>query len=186
MKNPIATLKMKNGKEITIELYPQFSPNAVNSFINLANKGTFDNKDVKRIVPGFVLQPTYDEFVESDDYRYELDGEFEANGFDGGKPFEKWTVALAGDGVKYTSGSCYYITLSDEAAKKLNGKYTTIGKVIDGFEEVERIENVKTAPVECGLEGVEVNLPIIPETIESIRVETFGIDYPKPQIARYV
>ncbi|MEG1965764.1 MAG: peptidylprolyl isomerase, partial [Oscillospiraceae bacterium] len=69
MKNPIATLKMKNGKEITIELYPQFSPNAVNSFINLANKGTFDNKDVKRIVPGFVLQPTYDEFVESDDYR---------------------------------------------------------------------------------------------------------------------
>ena len=186
MKNPIATLTMHNNKKIIMELYPQYAPNTVSSFIHLANKGTFDNHDVKRIVPGFVLQPTYDEFAENEDYRYELDGEFLENGYENGIIMEKFSLSMAGDGVKYTSGSCYYFVLSDEAAKKLSGKYTCFGKVIEGFEEIERIENVATKPVDSGLEGVKVNLPITPETIISIRVETFGIDYPLPVIARRV
>lgn len=186
MSNPIATIIMKSGKEIVIELIPSSAPNAVNSFIYLANKGSFDNKDIKRIVPDFVIQPTYDEFAESDDYRYELDGEFLNNGFEDGIDIKKGVVAMAGDGAKYASGSCYYITLSDDAGEKLNGRYSAIGKVIMGYDEVERIENVKTVPVESGLEGVKVNLPVVPETILSIRVETFGVNYPMPIIARRV
>lgn len=37
--NPIATLHLKNGKKIVIELLPESAPNTVNSFIYVASKG---------------------------------------------------------------------------------------------------------------------------------------------------
>ncbi len=37
--NPIVSIKMSNGKEIKIELYPEIAPNTVNNFISLVNKG---------------------------------------------------------------------------------------------------------------------------------------------------
>ena len=36
--HPIATLHMKNGKKIVIELFPESEPNTVNSFIYVASK----------------------------------------------------------------------------------------------------------------------------------------------------
>ena len=41
--NPIATLHMKNGKKIVIELLPESAPNTVNSFIYVASKGYMDD-----------------------------------------------------------------------------------------------------------------------------------------------
>jgi len=38
MKNPIVTIKMKNGGVIKAELYPEIAPNTVNNFISLINK----------------------------------------------------------------------------------------------------------------------------------------------------
>ena len=60
-KHPIATIEMSSGKNIVIELYPEEAPNTCASFIWLANRGRYDNKTVDRIVPGFVIQPSYSE-----------------------------------------------------------------------------------------------------------------------------
>ncbi|WP_242631625.1 peptidylprolyl isomerase [Sedimentibacter sp. zth1] len=186
MKNPIATMIMNNGNKIKIELYPYEAPNTVNSFIYLANKGAFDNKDIKRLVPGFVIQPVYDEFKENEDYRYEIDGEFRENGFNNRLKLEKGVIAMGGDGKEIASGSCYFITLSDEAGEKLNGKYPGFGRIIEGYEEIERIEKVETKPVDIGIEGVIVNKPVVPETIKSVRVEAFSHNYDKPIIKNIV
>lgn len=40
-----------------------------------------------------------------------------------------------------SSGSQYYITLA--ASERLNGNFTVIGKVIDGWDEIERLEHVE-------------------------------------------
>ena len=79
--------------------------------------------------------------------------------------------------------SIFYFILNDEAWKKLDNKYPSIGKVIEGIEEIERIENVETKLVDIGEPGVVVNEPVVPEIIENIIIETFGEIYPEPIIS---
>lgn len=182
MKNPIATMTMSSGNKVIMELMPKEAPNSVNCFIHLANKGLFNNREIKRIAPNFVLQPTYDSFDRDPECNVAVAGEFRENGFENNLKIEKGVVALGGDGKTMSGVSCFYITLSDEAGKRLDGKYTAIGRVIEGYEEVERIVSVETKSVDCGIPGVVVNEPMVPEIIESITVETFGVTYNEPII----
>lgn len=169
-KNPLAKIYTDKGI-ITVELYPELAPNTVKSFIWAAQQKMYDNRLIKRIVPNFVLQPSYCYF---DDKRcdFYLDGEFAANGFDNPIKFEKGTVAMAGDGSKEAHGSEFFITLSDEAAARLQGKYAAFGKVIDGFEEVQRLENVETVRVfPDGMGSAVVNQPVNDEHILRVEIE---------------
>lgn len=181
-RNPIATMTMKSGNKIVIELIPKEAPNAVSCFIDLAQRGLFDNRVIKRIAPDFVLQPTYDSFERDPECNVALNGEFRKNGFENNLKIEKGVVALGGDGLKMSGGSCFFITLSDEAGKRLDGKYTGFGRVIKGYEEVERIVSIETKSIDVGIKSVVINEPVVPEIIEKIEVETFGITYDKPVI----
>ena len=159
------------------------APNTVNCFIYLADKGLFDNREIKRIVPNFVIQPTYDSFDRDPQCNIAINGEFRANGIENNLKIEKGVVALGGDGEKLAGGSCFFITLSDEAGEKLDGKFAGFGRIINGYEEVERIASVETKAVNIGTEGVIVNEPIVPEIIKNIKIETFGVTYSEPIIS---
>ena len=95
-KHPIATIEMSSGKNIVIELYPEEAPNTCASFIWLANRGRYDNKTVDRIVPGFVIQPSYSEF-DHEECKYEIDGEFLSNGFPNHLKNDVGCIAMGGD-----------------------------------------------------------------------------------------
>ena len=43
MQNPIASIALSTGAVIRLELYPEIAPNAVTSFIYLANRRGFDH-----------------------------------------------------------------------------------------------------------------------------------------------
>ena len=88
---------------------------------------------------------------------------------------------MAGDGQSFSSGSCFFIALGDHA--RLAGRFTAIGRVAEGWDEVERLENVELEPVDAGMEAV-VNRPVTPEIMERVTVDTFGADYPPPAILR--
>lgn len=60
------------------------------------------------------------------------------------------------------------------------GIYPVFGKVLEGMEELYRLEKVDTRPVDFPIEGVEVNEPLIPEVIERVELELFGVEYPEP------
>ncbi len=183
MKHPIAKMYTDHGV-ISIELYPEHAPNTVNSFLWAVGEGMYENRLIKRVVPGFVLQPSYCYF---DDKRcdFMLDGEFEANSVGNGVKMEKWTVAMAGDGEHEAHGSEFFITLSDETGAKLQGKFAGFGKVIDGFEEVERIASVPTIQVFPEGVGAVIRQPIEDEYMRHMEVETFGVEYPKPVVKRW-
>ncbi len=183
MKHPIANVYTDKGV-IKIELFPEAAPNTVNSFIWAANEKMYENRLIKRIVPGFVLQPSYHYFDE-DRCDFMLDGEFEANGFENKLKFEKWTVAMAGNGETEAHGSEFFITLSDEAGKRLQGKFAAFGKVIDGFEEVERLASVPTVQVFPEGVGAVIRQPIEDEYMCHVEVEAFGQEYSKPVVKRW-
>ena len=176
-KHPRVTVQMASGGHYVFELYPEFAPNACHSVIHLAAQGAYDGHEVGRIVPGFVIQPCFSE-ERRPALDYSIDGEFAVNGFEGGLPMEIGAVAMAGDGAKLSSGSSFFITLGDHP--RLPGRFTVIGKIVEGWEEVKRIEAVDTVPIDSGIPDVFINKPVTPEIMERITVETFGIAYPLP------
>lgn len=182
-KHPIAKMYTNHGI-ITIELYPEYAPNTVNSFIWAAQENMYENRRIKRIVPGFVLQPSYCYFDEKR-CDYMIEGEFEANGVKNPLKFEKWTVAMAGDGEKEAHGCEFFITLSDEAGERLQGKFAAFGKVIDGFEEVERLEGVPTVQVFPEGVGAVIMEPVEEEYMVHMEIETLGVSYPQPDVKRW-
>lgn len=183
MKHPIAKIITEQGT-ITLELYPEHAPNAVSGFLWAIEKGVFRGRTIKRIVPGFVLQPSYD-LTQEPEFDMMIEGEFEANGFHNPIEFKRGIVAMAGDGQKESHGCEFFITLADDVASRLQGRFTAFGKVIDGYDELERLEAVETFDVNIGVEGVVVKEPVTPEIIKDITVDTFGEVYPEPVVLRW-
>lgn len=55
------------------------------------------------------------------------------------------------------------------------------GRVLEGMDELYRLEKVETVPVtDYPIEGVEVNRPVKPEIIERVELELHGEIYPEP------
>ena len=153
---------------VVIRLYEEEAPETVASFIRMAKAGLYDGRQIRRIVPDFVLQPSYTHF---DDPRcdVELVAECALNAFVNRVPFEKGTVAMSGD-RKIASGSEFYIVLSDGAGKRLSGNFAAFGKVISGWDVVERITNLPLIPVPND-DGVEINVPKTPVYMKRVNIE---------------
>ena len=56
-KLPILRVQMASGGSFTIELHPQWAPNACACLIKFAKAGAYNGMHIERIVPGFVVQP---------------------------------------------------------------------------------------------------------------------------------
>ena len=65
-------------------------------------------------------------------------------------------------------------------AQDHKGIYPVFGKVIEGMDEIRRLEKVKTRPVDFPIPGVEVNEPVDPEVIEKVELDLKGQTYPEP------
>ncbi|MBR2502726.1 MAG: peptidylprolyl isomerase [Oscillospiraceae bacterium] len=184
MKNPIAKM-YTHGGVITIELYPDAAPNTVNSFIWSAQQGFYRSRLIKRVVKDFVLQPSYSHF-EDENCDFMLEGEFAANGYENPVQFEKYVVAMAGDGEKESHGCEFFITLSDKAAEKLQGKFAPFGRVVDGFDEVDRLADVEVADVKINGVNAVIKQPVKDEYMLDIKVETFGRSCPEPNVKYWI
>jgi len=184
MKNPKAKMYTDFGV-ITMELYPQYAPNTVNSFIWSSQQGFYKNRIIKRVVKDFVLQPSYCHF-DIDGCDFMIEGEFSSNRFDNPLQFKKYVVAMAGDGEKESHGCEFYITLSDEAALKLQGRFAPFGKVTEGFDVVDKI--AETEVKQLFIEGVNavIKQPVKDIYMQDVVVEAYGKSYPKPQIKYWV
>jgi len=55
-KKYLATVKMANGGEFVIQLYPDKAPKTVNSFVFLARDGYFNGTTFHRVLEGFMAQ----------------------------------------------------------------------------------------------------------------------------------
>ena len=77
-------------------------------------------------------------------------GEFTNNGYENKLSHEKWVVSMARKSVDVNSeGSQFFICLSDVIS--LDGDYAAFGKIIDGFDIIEKIaENEEVADSESG------------------------------------
>lgn len=169
MKNPQATISVRSGKEIVIELYPDIASNTVNNFIALANGGFYDGLFFHRVIRGFMIQGGCPNGTGTGGPNYSIKGEFTQNGFKNNLRHERGVISMARAMDPNSAGSQFFIMHKD--APHLDGAYASFGKVIKGIEVVDEIANTL-----CD----RMDRPYEKQLIRSIRVETFGKTYPEP------
>ena len=138
--NPIVTIEMENGDVIKAELYPEIAPNTVNNFISLVKKGFYNNLIFHRVIYGFMIQGGCPTGTGTGGPGYGIYGEFAQNGFQNDLKHEEGVLSMARAMMPNSAGSQFFIMHKN--SPHLNGAYAAFGKVIEGFENVQKIAEV--------------------------------------------
>ncbi len=173
-KNPVVTFTMESGKVFKAELYPEKAPNTVNNFLSLIKHGFYDGLGFHRIIEGFMIQGGDPAGNGTGGPGYSIKGEFRMNGFTGNDlKHLRGVLSMARSMMPDSAGSQFFIM--HENAAHLDGQYAAFGKIIEGMDVIDEIASVETDMRDR---------PIVPQVIEKVTAETFGIDYPEPKRAR--
>ncbi|HEY6196704.1 MAG TPA: peptidylprolyl isomerase [Candidatus Eisenbacteria bacterium] len=139
---PAAAIFETSQGRIVIRLFPADAPRTVANFRKLVRAGFYDSLTFHRVVPGFVIQGgdpnSRDENPFNDGQGgpgYTLPAEIK-------RRHERGAVAMARlpdaeNPARESNGSQFYIALRD--LPQLDGGYTVFGKVIAGWEAIDRI-----------------------------------------------
>ena len=147
---------------VVIELYPKISPQAIERFKFLVNKGLYDNSAFYKVIEDTLVQAGDLEYgnINNIDYfkvgsgssglgnlKSEIDENFN---------FTEGSVAMARGDNFNSEDSEFFITLKDIPIYK--GEYTPLGKVILGLDSLKKIKT-----------GNKSNYVLRPDFIKSLK-----------------
>ena len=121
------------GGRAVIELRPDLAPNHVRRFKELARQGVYDGLEFNFVRPGYAAETAVPLGRGEDSGETTLKAEFSD------VPFERGTVGMSRrENDPDSAESQFFITLGRAAG--LDGKYTVIGKVIEGIELADKLK----------------------------------------------
>ena len=125
-----------------IRLYPADAPKTVANFVKLVSQGFYDSLTFHRVVPGFVLQGGDPNSRDENPFNDGQGGPGYTVPAEIKRKHEKGAVAMArkpdvANPARESNGSQFYIALND--LPQLDGGYTVFGKVISGWDTIERL-----------------------------------------------
>ena len=135
-----ATIATELG-DIEIELFTTDAPKASQNFVDLANKGYYDDVVFHRVIPGFVAQGGDGQFGKKSSLERGRVGtggpgyKFEDEPVKG--DYERGAVAMANAGPN-TNGSQFFI-FHQNLTGQLPKNYTLFGQVTKGMDVVDQI-----------------------------------------------
>ena len=136
-----------NFGDIVIELNEEKAPITAANFIEYVKKGHYENVVFHRVIKGFMIQGGGFEpgMKEKKDKRPSIQNEA-----DNGLKNEKYTLAMARTMDPHSASAQFFINVADNGflnhtAKTAQGwGYAVFGKVVAGFDVVDKIEGVST------------------------------------------
>ena len=163
--NEVAVIKTNEG-EMVVQFWTDAAPNTIENFKKLARQGLYDGTIFHRIVKGFMIQggdPNSKDPAKEDSYGqggpgYKVKAEFNNHSHDRG------AISMARGPDPDSAGSQFFICLAP--VRRLDGQYTTFGKLIKGDDVLEKIGNT---PVERNAQG-EMSKPTKRVIIESVKI----------------
>jgi peptidyl-prolyl cis-trans isomerase B (cyclophilin B) len=130
------TIETDRGN-IELELYPEHAPNTVNNFVFLAREGFYDGVKFHRVIADFMVQGGDPTGSGAGGPGYKFDCEVDDNPL----KHERCVISMANAG-RDTNGSQFFIT--HLPTPHLDGNHTVFGKVVDGQDVVDAIEQDDT------------------------------------------
>jgi peptidylprolyl isomerase/peptidyl-prolyl cis-trans isomerase A (cyclophilin A) len=157
-KTKVTTAILKtNMGDIKIEFFDDKTPNTVANFTKLASEGFYNGVRFHRVIKDFMIQSgdPLSKDVANKPYwgtggpRYKFADEFvnDLSNVSG-------TISMANSGPN-TNGSQFFINANNNSF--LDGKHTVFGKVVEGMDVVQKIENTATGPNDVPVEDVIIN-----------------------------
>jgi cyclophilin family peptidyl-prolyl cis-trans isomerase len=141
MANRKALIETTKGK-FTLELFEDKAPKTTENFIQLANKGFFNNLIFHRVIPQFMIQSGCPKGNGTGGPGYTIKDEFH-----GACSNVRGTISMANRGPN-TGGSQWFINVVDNTyldfdKKPLSSAHAVFGKVVEGMDVVDAISNAK-------------------------------------------
>ncbi|MBN2871248.1 MAG: peptidylprolyl isomerase [Campylobacterales bacterium] len=137
--HPKVLLQTTQG-EITLELYENIAPLAVENFTTHVKNGYYNGLTFHRIIKNFMIQggdPTGTGAGGESIWKKPFKDEFKS-----GVVFDKpGILAMANSGPR-TNGSQFFITTAP--TPWLNGYHTIFGRVVSGMDTLSKLNNVAT------------------------------------------
>jgi peptidyl-prolyl cis-trans isomerase B (cyclophilin B) len=139
---------------IALELFDEDAPKTVENFRKLAGEQFYDGIIFHRVIPDFMIQGGCPEGTGTGGPGYTFEDEFNRH------KVVRGALAMANAGPN-TNGSQFFIVTTD-SAPWLDGKHTVFGRVTDGMDAVDAIEQLPTD---------SRDRPLEPPKIESIELD---------------
>ena len=163
--NEVAIIKTSEG-EMVIEFWSDAAPKTVENFKKLARSGFYDGTTFHRIVKGFMIQggdPNSKDPAKENSYGqggpgYKIKAEFNNHSH------ERGVISMARGPDPDSAGSQFFICLAPVA--RLDGQYTTFGKLIKGDDVLEKIGDTPVTRNSMG----ENSKPTKRVMIESVKI----------------
>ena len=132
----MSKVKISTSKgDMICELYDNETPITTDNFKNLIEKKFYDGLNFHRVIPGFVAQGGCPNGVGNGGPGYTIECEVTAP-----KQFhDKGVLSMAHAG-RHTGGSQFFICHNRQGTQHLDGNHTCFGKVVEGLEIVDQIE----------------------------------------------
>ena len=162
-KQYFANVKMADGGEFVVQLYPDKAPKTVNSFIFLSCKGYFDGVTFHRVIENFMAQGGDPTGTGRGGPGYQFENE------DSDLTFDKPGVVAMANAGRDTNGSQFFITFVPRS--DLNGGFTIFGQVTEGMDVVNSITR----------RDPEQNPAFPGDAIESISITESRIVFPEKE-----
>lgn len=165
-KTNFVCIEMDTGKRIVVELYPDVAPITVENFQKLVSQKFYDKVKFHRIEKNFVIQGGDPEGTGRGGPGWTIKGEFSSNGVENDLQHEKGVLSMARSNHPDSAGSQFFICLSRNYCKHLDGEYAAFGRVVAGLEVVDEIASVQCAG----------STPITPQVMQRVYFVTKSAD----------
>tara|TARA_R110000737_G_scaffold128189_1_gene160735 strand:+ start:1136 stop:1564 length:429 start_codon:yes stop_codon:yes gene_type:complete len=118
-----------------VEFYEKDAPNTVNNFVKLTKEGFYKDLNFHRVIPNFVAQGGCPDGNGMGGPGYKIDCELNGDN----QYHDKGVLSMAHAGPN-TGGSQFFLCHSRQGTQHLDKKHTCFGKVTEGLEIVEQIQ----------------------------------------------
>jgi cyclophilin family peptidyl-prolyl cis-trans isomerase len=134
------SIKVNGYGTMKIELFVKDAPKNVGNVTDLAESGFYNGLTFHRLIPGFMIQGGDPNGDGTGGPGYTVPAEIK-------RLHEKGSMAMARKGdqenpEKRSSGSQFYICFGP--LPQLDGQYTVVGQLVEGWDVLDSIEKAKT------------------------------------------
>ena len=155
-----AVIEMKAGGKMVIELDEQAAPITVKNLVKLCKEDFYENLIFHRVIEGFMIQGGDPTGTGMGGPGHTIKGEFAFNGVSNPIKHERGVISMARAMDPNSAGSQFFIMHQD--APHLDGQYAAFGRMVEGFEVLDRIATTPT--------GYQ-DRPIDDQVIKNITIE---------------
>ncbi|MFT6203247.1 MAG: peptidyl-prolyl cis-trans isomerase B (cyclophilin B) [Spirosomataceae bacterium] len=120
---------------MTIEFYDKDAPIAVDNFIKLSKEGYYNGIKFHRVIPNFMIQGGDPTGTGAGGPGYSIDCELDGDN----QYHDRGVLSMAHRG-RDTGGSQFFICHSRENTAHLDRNHTCFGKVIEGLDIIDTIQ----------------------------------------------